>query len=91
MTLGGSSVFAPTSDVLTLTEESVVEVMIVVVVKVDWEKIGGGNGVEVIGVELTGGGGTTVEVGCEEIGGGRATETGTVVFGGDGGGVGICS
>ena len=91
MTLGGSSVFAPASDVLMLIEESVVEVMIGAVVKVDWEKMGGGNGLEEIGVEQTGGGEATMEVGCDEVGGGGPTETETVVLGGDGGGVGICS
>ena len=61
VTLGGSSVLAPTSNVLTLTGESVVEVMISVVVKVAWEKIGGGNGAVVIGGELTGSGGAIAE------------------------------
>ena len=74
MTLGGSSVLTPTSDVLTLTEESVVEVMIGVVVKVAWEKIRGGNAAVVIGVKLTGGGGAIVEVDCDVGGCGGGTE-----------------
>ena len=59
---------------LNFIEESVVEVMIGVVVKVAWEKIGGGNRAVVIGVEPTGGGGAIVEVDCDVGGCGGGTE-----------------
>ena len=62
---------------LTLTEESMVEVM-----------IGGGNGAVVMGLELKGGRGEIMEISCEQLRGRGETENGTCVFGGDGGGVG---